>query len=197
MQWVNIILDFLRVLLSPQMITALVIIIFLKFYNDEVKALFKRLTKLPGGVELSAPQQENLSTEKTIDDKTSPEPQSSIESVPIQSQDDKQIETLTALYSTERSRAYFWEYSYLNLYLVARTQQVLDWIAALTTPLSIDLFDSMWMPFMPEISERKAIISALERHYLIAIESRLISITPKGHEYIEWRTKVLNPPKKT
>jgi hypothetical protein len=197
MQWVNIILDFLRVLLSAQMITALVIIIFLKFYNDEVKALFKRLTKLPGGVELSAPQQESLSTEKTIDDKTSPEPQSSIESVPIQSQDDKQIETLTALYTTERSRAYFWEYSYLNLYLVARTQQVLDWIAALTTPLSIDLFDSMWMPFIPEISERKAIISALERHYLIAIESRLISITPKGHEYIEWRTKVLNPPKKT
>jgi len=197
MQWVNIILDFLRVLLSAQMITALVIIIFLKFYNDEVKALFKRLTKLPGGVELSAPQQESLSTEKTIDDKTSPEPQSSIESVPIQSQDDKQIETLTALYTTERSRAYFWEYSYLNLYLVARTQQVLDWIAALTTPLSIDLFDSMWMPFIPEISERKAIISALERHYLIAIETRLISITPKGHEYIEWRTKVLNPPKKT
>lgn len=74
MEWVNIILDFLKVLLSTQMIAAFVIIIFLKFYADEVKALFKRLTKLPGGVELSTPQQENLSTEKTIDDKTSPLP---------------------------------------------------------------------------------------------------------------------------
>lgn len=195
MEWVSIILEVLKVLLSTQMVTAVIIIIFLKFYDDEVKALFKRLSKLPGGVELSTPQQENLSIEKTIADKISPKPQSSPEPVPIQYQDDKKNETLTALYDTERSRAYFWEYSYLNLYLAARTQQVLDWIAALTTPLSIDLFDSMWMPFIPEIGERKAIISALERHYLIAIENRLISITPKGREYIEWRIKVLNPPK--
>lgn len=195
MEWISIILEVLKVLLSTQMVTAVIIIIFLKFYDDEVKALFKRLTKLPGGVELSTPQQENLSIEKTIADKISPKPQSSPEPVPIQYQDDKKNETLKALYDTERSRAYFWEYSYLNLYLAARTQQVLDWIAALTTPLSIDLFDSMWMPFIPEMGERKAIISALERHYLIAIENRLISITPKGREYIEWRIKVLNPPK--
>ncbi|MFA4916292.1 MAG: hypothetical protein WC560_06445 [Syntrophales bacterium] len=201
MEWIKIIIEFLKVLLSTQMVICTAIIVFLILFNDEVRKLLKRLIKLPAGVEFSMPQTERLSTEKPIVDKISPEPQSSSESMPAKLQDDKEgvklIETLTSLYQTERSRAYFWEYSYLNYFLVPRTQQVLDWIAALTTPLSADLFNSLWMPFITDIKERNAVIAALETHILIIIENNLISITPKGREYIGWRGKVLNPPKNT
>jgi hypothetical protein len=104
-----------------------------------------------------------------------------------------QVETLTSLYKAERSRAYYWEYSYLNYYLAVNTQRVLDWIAAWTSPLSTDLFNTLWMPFVTDIKERQAIINALETHNLIEINNNLITITPKGREYLAWQWRKKPP----
>jgi hypothetical protein len=136
---------------------------------------------------------EKLHNEKPIEDKALPEPQSA--DLQINIQEDK-IETVRALYNAERARAYFWEYYYLNYYLVPSTQQVLKWFASLQAPIPFSLFDTLWLPTIPEAKERKAIHDALERHYLIATVNTLISVTPKGHEYIEWRGRVLQSPSK-
>jgi hypothetical protein len=77
---------------------------------------------------------------------------------------------------------------------VPSTQHVLDWFASITAPVSLSLFDTLWLPTIPAAKERKAILDALEKHYLIAIVNELISVTPKGHEYIEWRGRVLQSP---
>ena|SRR4030067_2175502 len=192
MEWVKIILEYFKVLLSTQMVIATVVIIFLKLYNDEVKELLKRLIKLPGGVELSAPQLEKVKTEKLATDNISSVPQSA--AVPA-SVPGENIETVKALYDSERKRAYFWEYSFLNYFLVLGTQRVLTWLASSTSPVSLSFYDSFWTPTIPDPKERQAILSALETHHLILIESELIKVNPKGLEYIEWRHKVLNPPK--
>lgn len=190
MDWA-LILEYLKVILSVQMVTGIIIIVFLWMYNDEVKALLSRLIKLPGGVELSTPQLEKVKTEKPMTDKVSSEPQSAAPPSPAQD------ETFKKLYDAERARAYFWEYSYLNYFLVAATQRTLDFLAASTAPLSVALYDSLLTPLVPESAERKAILSALERHLLVTIENDLINVTPKGREYMEWRGKVLGVPKNT
>lgn len=147
--------------------------------------------RLPGGGELSTPQLEKLHNEKPIEDKALPEPQSTDLQVNIK--EDK-IETVRALYNAERARAYFWEYSYLNYFLVPGTQRALDWIATCKAPLSLSLYDTLMTPLVPDQKERQAILNALEKHYLIKIENELISVNPKGYEYIEWRGKVLQSP---
>jgi hypothetical protein len=51
----------------------------------------------------------------------------------------------------------------------------------------------MWLPLIPSATERKAILSALENHHLIQLENGLVSVTPKGQEYIEWRGPLPEP----
>jgi hypothetical protein len=193
MEWLQIALEYLKVFLSTQVIAGIIAIVFFKTFKVDIKALILRIAKirLPGGGELSTPQLEKLHNEKPIADKTLPEPQSTDLQVNIQQRD---IETVRGLYNAERARAYFWEYSYLNYYLVPSTQRALDWLASVTAPASVSLFDALWLPAIPDAKERKAIIDALEKHYLIAIENNLISVTPKGREYIQWRGKVLQSP---
>lgn len=196
MEWFQIVLEYLKVFLSTQVIAGIIAIVFFKTFKDDIKALILRIAKirLPGGGELSTPQLEKRYNEKPIADKTLPEPQSTDLQVNIQ--EDK-IETVRALYNAERARAYFWEYSYLNYYLVPSTQRVLDWFASVTAPVSLSLFDTLWLPTITDAKERKAILDALEKHYLIVIVNELISVTPKGHEYIEWRGRVLQSPSNT
>ena len=80
----------------------------------------------------------------------------------------------------ERARAYLWEYRYLNHFLAFHTQQVLDWFASLPNRTSMALFDSVWLPLIPSTDERRAIITALQAHYLILVQNELVEVTPKG-----------------
>jgi len=196
MEWFQIALEYLKVFLSTQAIAGIIAIVFFRTFKDDIKALIFRIAKirLPGGGELSTPQLEKLHNEKPIADKALPEPQSADLQVNIQ--EDK-IETIRALYNAERARAYFWEYSYLNYYLVPSTQRVLDGFASAIAPVSSSLYDTLCLPTIPHVKERKAILEALEKHHLITIANELISVTPKGHEYIEWRGKVLQSPSTT
>ena len=82
---------------------------------------------------------------------------------------------------------------YLNYFLVPQTQRVLDWLPFLSVRTTISMFDSFWMPIIPEANERKAIINALQSHHLIMLTGELIEVTPKGKEYIKWRGPALAP----
>ncbi len=182
-------LEYLKSLLSVQMVTAYIIILFIKKYDEQIKEYFKYLTiKLPGGTEISTSQLEKVKSEKSEADKVSSEPQSAAPNIPAQD------DTFKKLYESERARSYFWEYSYLNYFLAKTTQRVLDYLASLTAPISISLYDSLLLRIVSDSAERKAIIDALQRHFLITIENDLITVTPKGREYIQWRGKVLNAP---
>jgi hypothetical protein len=186
-----LILELLKVAFSVQMIAGILIVLFVFRYNDEFKSLLNRISKLPGGVELTTQQADKVKTEKQINDKVSSEPQSL---APAISTTD---ETFKKLFEAERARAYFWEYSYLNYFLVQTTQRALDYFNSLTAPITVGLYDSLFTPTIPESVERQAIISALQRHHLINIENDLITVTPKGREYIQWRGVVLNALKNT
>jgi hypothetical protein len=188
MEWIALLVEFLKVLLSAQVMAAAVCLFFFKMFKDDIKALILRIAKirLPGGGEVSTPQLEKQIAENDLPNAPLPAPETKDQEIPA-TLDNSEVETIKALLNSERARAYFWEYRYLNYYLVYNTQRVLNWLSSVENKVSLMLFDTMWLPSIPSASERKAIISALENHHLIQIENELVTITPKGREYIEWR----------
>ena len=65
----------------------------------------------------------------------------------------------------------------------------LDWLIGLTQPTTYAFYDSVFLPIIPSANERQAIITALQMHHLVMHDevSNVITVTPKGREYQEWR----------
>jgi len=187
MEMANLILEYLRVLLSPQIVGGVVAIIFLFVFEKELKVLIGRVASIrfPGG-ELSTSQIERA-TEVPLSSMPSTLPE---RPVPIEGGNDptpQDFEQLRQMYTAEKIQSRVWEYRFLNMYLVRQTQEVLDWFIVLEQPTTFRLVDTHWMQFIPDFKEREAILNALLNHHLVEQRGELLQVTPKGHEYARWR----------
>jgi hypothetical protein len=137
MEWITLLIEFLKVFLSVQVMAAAVCLVFFKMFQDDIKALILRIAKirLPGGGEVSTPQFEKQITETNLKDAPLPSPETKDQEIPS-TLDSKELETIKALLDSERARAYFWEYRYLNYFLVYNTQRVLNWFASIENKAS-------------------------------------------------------------
>ena len=107
----------------------------------------------------------------------------------------EQTESVKQLFNAERANAYLWEYRFLNYFLAHMTQRVLDWFKQYNAKITLALFDTYWLPIIPDTEERNSIITALQAHHLIEINGKSVEITPKGREYLEWRGALSPLPK--
>jgi hypothetical protein len=190
MKIAEMVLEYLKVFLSPQIVWGIVLLVFLWLFKDDVCALMLRIAKikLPGGSEILATQSGMENKESSPKKGPPPEPQEPKLSPENLTLTPKQVQEIKAVFDAERNRATFWEYEYLNLYLVPNTQKVLEWLAKLPQPTTIALADNLWSPLIPQVSERRAILEALESHYLVQrTAGDLLEVTPKGHEYLKVR----------
>jgi hypothetical protein len=180
----EIVLEYLRVILSAPPMVAVTVIFMLVLFREDIKALLLRVAaiRLPGGAELLMPQSQRQEGETH---NRLPEVQPPVVEIPnLSTQQRQEIENLI---KSERANAYQWEYRYLNHFLVRGTQVVLDWLASMPQPISIHFATSFWLPIIPSTEERVAIVKALEAHQLIQVEGDAIEVTPKGREYLQWR----------
>lgn len=186
----EIILSYLEIMLSPQMVIGGVIVAFLLAFRGALTALIGRVASIKWGpAELSAPQP--ISDRRTVDREVSGDDElgeladSDLpDGVNVSEEDARRLRQ--ALQS-ERARAHLWEYRFLNRFLVLNTQRVLDWLAGLPDPPTVTMYDAWWQQVIPSAEQRRTIIQALEEHNLIVMKGDLIEVTPKGKEYIEWR----------
>lgn len=186
----RLVVEYLKVVLSPQTIAGSIVLAFLFLFKEDIKALILRIAKirLPGGSELSISQLERAHEE--LIPKIEKPPVTPTEEVLLPeniSLNPDQIEAVRQLFEAERAKATLWKYRYLNYFIAPITQRVLDWLASLSTRTTVTLFDSLWLPIVPNAEERRAIINALQAHYLIALAGELIEVTPKGRDYLQWR----------
>jgi len=188
----QLVLEYLKVLLSPQVVAGAVTFTVLFYFRNQIRAVFDRIKiKFPGGTELSTSQATTIDgTEKPL-----PNPPKDVSAnLPLPPNlNQQQLKQVEELLQAERVRSYLWEYRYLNYFLAFHTQHVLDWIASLSSRTTFMLFDTIWLPAIPSAEERRAVITALQAHSLIQIENELIVITPKGREYIQWRGALPKP----
>ncbi len=91
----------------------------------------------------------------------------------------------------QREAAYLWEYRFLNLFLVRVTQEVLEWLAMRSTPATYETYDVWLSDRVTDPQERQVILNALRNHHLVHVNDTLIQVTPKGHEYRQWRGPLL------
>lgn len=95
-------------------------------------------------------------------------------------------EELAERVMAERGMARRWEYLYLNSFLVAKTQVVLDWLhIQIAAPPSITWFHQFFSHI--EESQLETILKVLERHHLIEFSGEFIKLTDKGREYVVFR----------
>ena len=188
METAKIILEYLKVILSSPVLFAIIAGVFIFKFSEDIKALLSRIAKikLPGGTEVSTPQSNRITDDES---KSPPTPDSvAVEGIPTGLTPD-QKHTIEQLVRSHIANTYLWEYRYLNHYLVRGTQIALDWLVGLPQPTTYAHYDSFWLPLIPSANERQAMITALQSHHLILHDetTNMISVTPKGHEYQEWR----------
>lgn len=197
MEIAKLVLEYLKVILSPQLIAGGIALAVFLLFRDDIKALMRRIAKIrfPGGSEVSTSQLERASGESPPAGRTPlPAPPGEVRIPDGLSLTQDQVKAVVQVFQAERARAALWEYRYLNYFLVPTTQRVLDWLTSLNTRTTVFMFDSFWLPIVPSAEERRAIINALQAHHLIQLTGELIDITPKGREYIQWRGPLPAPP---
>jgi len=188
MDYANLILEYLKVLLTAPVLFSLLAVWFITLFREDIKALILRIAKikLPGGTEVSTPQSNQLATEEQ---KPAPriDNQVAVAGLPADLAP-QQRQAVEQLIRSHIATAYIWEYRYLNYFLVRGTQLVLDWLIGLPQATTYMHYDSVWLPIIPSANERQAIINALQTHHLIQQDtSGMIIVTPKGREYQVWR----------
>ena len=179
------VLEYLKVILSPQVLGAGAFIGALLLFRVELRALIGRIAAIRwGDAEISTPQLPTEASNNKQEKLPAPEQPPLPVGLSVSPEDAKRLEQAML---AERARAHLWEYRYLNHFLVIGTQRVLDWLAALSNATTFTAFDAMWQPFISTAEQRRTIIRVLEEHNLVAIHGDLIEVTPKGREYIQWR----------
>jgi len=195
MEIATLILEYLKVLLSPQIVVGGLGLVFLLLFREDIKALLLRVAKIrfPGGTEVSTSQSERQSKEEKIEQKPPPAPEAPITGLPSDLPPPQRL-AIENILKAERATSYLWEYRYLNYFLVYGTQTVLNWLISLSQPTTYSHFDATWLPLIPSANERGAIINALQAHHLIQVNDGVIQVTPKGKEYQQWRGELPKPP---
>ena len=195
MEIATLVLDYLKVLLSTQIVVGGIGLVFLLLFREDIKALLLRVAKIrfPGGTEVSTSQSERQIKEEKTEQKPMPVPAMPLFGLPsdLTPQQRTAVENIL---KAERATSYLWEYRYLNYFLVYSTQTILNWLISLNHPTTYSHFDATWLPLIPSANERATIINALQAHHLIQVNDGAIQVTPKGVEYQQWRGELPNPP---
>ena len=188
MEIAELVLEYLRVLLTASVLFSVVAVIFIWRFTEDIKALLLRVARIrfPGGTEVNTPQSSRIAEEES---KSPPETTKiDIKGIPsgLTSEQEQAIEQLIR---SHIANAYLWEYRYLNYFLARGTQETLDWLIGLPQPTTYAYYDSFFMPIIPSANERHTIINVLQAHHLVMHDevSNVITVTPKGQEYQEWR----------
>lgn len=179
----NIVLEFVRAVLSAHVVWGAVVVWAAYLFRGEVRELVKRpfSVKGPGGYELRA--EESTQSAKTRAAETTAHDE--VGRVPVLADPAKTPGQDSA--EGWRQAARVWEYRYLHYFLARGTQVVLDWLATLPRPVTVQAADAYWQAVIPDASERRAILDALRWHDLVAVEGDRIQVTDKGSEYREFR----------
>ena len=187
----ELILEYFRVICSPQLIVTAAVISLVLLFRREFRTLFARIAsiKLPGGGELAMTQSERLQNERSHDANHLPElpDASSISLYGKPNIPPEVLQQIRGIVESEQLKARLWEFRFLNFFLAPQSHRTLDLLASMPSPPAEGLICDLIQPFVPLPEERGAILLALRMHQLVAITQGLVEVTNKGRDYLTWR----------
>jgi hypothetical protein len=78
-----------------------------------------------------------------------------------------------------------WKFSYLNLFYVPQTKQVLYWFAY-SSPQTRQSFNLAWQPYIQDSNQRGVILDVLLQFNMLKMDNMNIGITPEGHGFLQF-----------
>ena len=78
-----------------------------------------------------------------------------------------------------------WKFSYLSLYFVTQTKNVLNWFAR-SSPQTRETYESLWEPYIPDGSQRTAILGVLLQYGMLSESEGFIRITREGYSFLQF-----------
>jgi hypothetical protein len=184
-------LEYAKLILSTPVMALLGFAIVILNFRTDIRQLMARISKVKiAGGEIEASQLEKQRDAKD-DSKTLPEviqqthagASHSVQQLETALPPDASRQLLVA----EEMKSVLWEFRFMNLYFVRRTQVVLDWFKSNGNPISRSLYEDIWMVDIPSALERNAVFTALSNHQLIEDKNGIIHLTAKGDGYLQWR----------
>jgi len=160
--------------------------------HREIQALIQTAETLqPGDPQNQPPEQP-----KHLTNLPSPQPQNSDAGQPAELVSGEAAVPVVSELVQLRQRSIFWEYKFLNMFLVYRTQWTLGWLIdqqarGKQTPLAA--FDAELAGQHVAMEERVAVLQALEAHLLVTRDNDLLNVTDKGLDYAQWRGPLPQP----
>lgn len=89
-----------------------------------------------------------------------------------------------------------WKFSYLNLFYVPQTKQVLFWFAH-SSPQTRQSYDTAWQPSIQDNNQRIVILDVLLNFNMLKADGVNITITTEGHNFLQFIGMIPRPPAET
>ena len=81
--------------------------------------------------------------------------------------------------------SYMWKFSYLNLFYVPITKQILLWLSAYQEQ-SIQNFHLTWQPQIPDQTQRNTILDVLIHFRMLHVQDSILSVTQEGQSFLQY-----------
>lgn len=188
MEIAKLILDVFKTIISSwPLCIFIVLLISISKFKSQIADFINRVgsLKFPGGEILSQAKQ-SIADRELPEGKT--EDDSSLADILQGMGAEEEKERLRQIIQDKDGESLYWEYNYLDIFLVSESKRVLVWMSQNPSRVSSTVFHDLWDPLIPKHAERRTILSVLLRYDLISQEeqSGMLEVTPKGHNYIEW-----------
>ncbi len=158
MEWVKVVLQFLQIIVWPGALLA-----FLFMFRSQIGAFIHNIVSIKGPAGLEIQQQPVKTIRKSTLDPAN---------------------STKATAKDLREEVRYWEFTYLDMFLVWNSKRVLVSMLRLGESIGRPRFHIMWAPHISQDGEREAILSVLLVHGLLSEQAGMLAITDKGKDYI-------------
>ena len=178
-------------------------LLFMTRFHQSLDTFLRNIAhmKLPGGVEFQSQPQPPPDAESTVEDtpvSLSEEDKKQVEYLrskigELQELSQAERELLSRQYAAALAAASWWKFSYLNLFLVPQTKQVLLWFSQ-NAPQTRSTYSTLWAPFIQNEQQRTLTLDVLIQNGLLEEDNDMIRLTPEGYAFLQFMGAIPYPP---
>ena len=95
------------------------------------------------------------------------------------------IQTQAVEPSNADSASDTWKFSYLNMFYIPITKQVLLWLSE-NPPQTKQNFHLMWQSHIPDPTQRETILDVLIRYGMLQVQGTTLSVTEEGDYFLRY-----------
>ena len=178
-------------------------LLFMTRFHQALDTFLRNIAhmKLPGGVEFQSQAQPSSGAESTVEDTPAPlseEHSKQVEDLrskigELQELSQAEKELLSRQYGAALAATSWWKFSYLNLFLVPQTKQVLMWFSQ-NPPQTRSTYSTLWTPFIQNEQQRTVTLDVLIQNGLLEDSEGMIRLTPEGYAFLQFVGAIPYPP---